>query len=120
MTAALYATTTSTTPIAIPQPLETIVERVPRGTFADGSQRFALGRRVTWRFRPLTEAQFALFLTTRPANGRVKFRTWWPAEGSTAGGYRDCTGIMALDTPARVQGGRYRNAEIVFTEVVRL
>jgi hypothetical protein len=106
-----------TTPVATPQPSGSTWETIPRGTFANGRPRVALGKRVTWRYNAaLTPAQYQQLVVARQA-GRQTIETWKRPEGATAGQFVVATGIMAETVPGVLQGGEYLDVTVTFTDV---
>ncbi len=108
------------TPTAIPQPTGAVLAKVPRDTFANGVERVALGRTLTWTFGPMTEAEYLSLFVAVPAAGVVKIRTFWPAEGATGGYMADCAAILSPLAAATVNRGRYEGVALSFTQVIRM
>ncbi|HEY8599111.1 MAG TPA: hypothetical protein VIL85_11815 [Thermomicrobiales bacterium] len=108
------------TRLLIPRPTEIVTERVSRGTNADGSERLARKRKVTWKFGQsygMSEAQYLLFTANRPANGRVRIRTEWPAEGATGAHYTDVLAVMSPLLGVDRRGGRVYGLVVAFSQV---
>lgn len=106
--------------LAIPRPTEIDTDLVPRGENGDGSTRVARKRKVTWKFGQsygMSEAEYLLFTANRPANGRVRIRTEWPAEGATGAHYVDAKGMMSPLLGVDRRGGRVYGLVVTFTQV---
>ena len=108
------------TRLDIPRPTRIVTDIVVRGTNGDGAERVARKKTVRWEFgqtRGLSEAQYLLFAANRPADGRVKIRTEWPAEGNAGTHYADCLAVMSRKLGYDRRGGRYYGLVVGFTEV---
>lgn len=107
------------TPTVIPQPTGAALGRVARDTFANGTERVALARTLTWTFAPMTEAEYLSLFVAVPASGAVRIRTFWPAEGGTGAYMADCAAILSPLATANVVRGRYEGVALSFTQVIR-
>src|SRR5690349_13456723 len=86
----------NTTEVQIPQPDYASWRTVERGPFADSTTRSGARVAVEWRFkRDISEADYQLFTTWRPAGGKMQFRTWRPTTGGSAATFVKCEGVMA-------------------------
>lgn len=108
-----------------PQPVSALLEQVPRGVFANGVERVALKRKLTWTFADLarggiSEAELLILTAARPSDGKVKIATWWPPEGATAAHWADCSAIWSPLSTVSHWRGRYVGVTITFSEVLAL
>lgn len=106
------------TPLTTPQPTGATWQTVDRGTFANGVQRVALGKKVVWTYkRPITAAQYQQLVVAR-LPGRQTIETWRRPEGAVAGQFVRCTAIMAETIPGvQLDGGDYHGVVVTFTDV---
>lgn len=108
------------TPIAIPQPLRSTFETVQMGAFADGTPRVSRYKTVTWKFAPMTAAQYQTFIQNRPPDGKMWFTTWKRPTGGVAGQFVTVSGIMPETIPGVEQDGEYHGVSITWTRVVEV
>jgi hypothetical protein len=105
------------TPVEIPQPLAASWETVKVGTNADLTERVSRYKRVRWTFGPMSEADYQLFQTYRPANGVVYFDTWKRPTGGVAGRWVKCRGIMPETIPGALTDGEYSGVAFTWLAV---
>lgn len=112
----LYAAN-GTTPLTTPQPSGSTFETISRGTFADGRQRIALGKRVEWRYSsPISAAQYQQLVVAR-LSGRQIISTWVRPEGGVAGHFALATAQMQETIPGVLQDGEYFGVVVTFLDV---
>ncbi len=106
------------TPLTTPQPTGATWESIPRGVYANGIQRIALGKKVVWTFgQPIGAAQYQQLVVARQS-GRQQFVTWKRPEGAVAGSYVTVTGIMQETIPGvQTDGGDYTGVSVTFVDV---
>lgn len=114
----LYTPPANTVAIAIPQPRRATWEATVLGTFADGSARVGRYVTVTWQFRPMSPADYTVFIQNRPASGAMQFKTFRQAVGSTAGAWVKCAGIMQPIMSGVLQDSMYYGVAIRWQRVV--
>ena len=120
MTYALFQAD-NTTEVQIPQPDYAEWRQVSRGAFADGTERTAARVAVTWRYkRPISEADYQLFLTYRPAGGKMQFRTWRAATGGSPATFVKCEGVMSAIVAGVLSAGEYAGVQVTFTAVTEV
>jgi len=106
------------TTLPTPQPTGSTWELVPRGQFANGVQRFALGKKVIWTFaQEISPAQYQQLVVAQQA-GRQKIITWKGPEGGVAGQFVAATALMQRVVPGILQdGAAYTGVSVTFVDV---